>query len=118
MSVTGSLLDRGLQPEVSEQLERILADSRFAFAERSSRFLRYVVEQALAGRAGDIKELVIAAELYAHAPGYDPKTDSTVRVEASRVRSKLERYYAQTGAQDPIRITIPKGRYVPEFERT
>jgi tetratricopeptide (TPR) repeat protein len=60
---------------------------------------------------------VIAAELYARVSGYDPKTDSTVRVEAGRLREKLRRYYQQHGAGDPIRITIPRGAYVPQFER-
>ena len=117
MSTKVSSLEPQLRAEVAAHLERILADEPFVSSERSSRFLRYVVEQTLAGRAGEIKELVIAVELYARATGYDPKADSTVRVEASRLRVKLQRYYAEKGALDPIRITIPKGTYVPRFER-
>lgn len=101
---------------VSEQLERILIDPRFSSSARSSRFLRYVVERRLAGEEDEIKEVVIAFELYERASSYDPKVDSTVRVEASRVRAKLERYYATSGAEDAIRIVIPKGTYVPRFE--
>ena len=112
-----SPVDQRLRVDVAEQLERILADEHFVSSERSSRFLHYVVEQTLAGKAGEIKELVIATELYARAAAYDPKADSTVRVEASRVRGRLHGYYAQKGARDPIRITIPKGTYVPRFER-
>ena len=112
-----SPVDQRLRVDVAEQLERILADEHFVSSERSSRFLHYVVEQTLAGKAAEIKELVIATELYARAAAYDPKADSTVRVEASRVRGRLHRYYAQNGASDPIRITIPKGTYVPQFER-
>jgi tetratricopeptide (TPR) repeat protein len=112
-----SPVDQRLRVDVAEQLERILADEHFVSSERSSRFLHYVVEQTLAGKAGEIKELVIATELYARAAPYDPKADSTVRVEASRVRGRLHGYYAQKGARDPIRITIPKGTYVPRFER-
>src|SRR6266545_3289645 len=103
--------------EVLAQLNRILADARFAASERNSRFLRYVVERTLAGKAAEIKEIVIATELYGRSGDYDPKADSIVRVEASRLRSKLHSYYTEQGAQDPIRITIPKGTYVPQFER-
>lgn len=112
-----SSLEESLRVEAAEQLERILADRHFVAAPRGSRFLRYVVEQALAGRADEIKELVIAMDVYARAADYDPKADSTVRVEASRLRVRLQRYYTEEGARDPIRITIPKGTYVPRFER-
>jgi tetratricopeptide (TPR) repeat protein len=103
--------------EVLQQLERILGSHRFAAAERSSRFLRFVVEKAVAGASGEIKEVVIASEIYGRAADYDPKTDSVVRVEASRLRTKLKDYYAAEGALDPVRITIPKGAYIPQFER-
>ena len=117
MSAVLASLDTPQHAEVAEQLERILADVRFVSSERSSSFLRYVVERTLAGRASEIKELVIAVELYARTTGYDPKADSTVRVEASRVRARLQDYYTHKGAFDPIRIAIPKGAYVPTFDR-
>jgi hypothetical protein len=110
--------DDRLKTDVVEQLDRMLADEQFSASRRSSRFLRYIVEQTLAGRASDIKELVIAAELYENPSDYDSKAHSTVRVEASRLRARLQRYYLQKGALDPIHISIPKGRYVPRFERT
>jgi tetratricopeptide (TPR) repeat protein len=102
--------------EVIEQLERILANERFAPSERNSRFLRFVVEKTLAGASGEIKEIVIATEVYGRSSDYDPRTDSIVRVEAGRLRAKLRSYYEQEGLPDPIRITIPKGTYVPVFE--
>lgn len=110
-------IDEALRKDVLSQLERILSHERFGFADRNSRFLRYVVEGTLGGRAAEIKEVVIATEIYGRSCDYDPKVDSIVRVEASRLRSKLRTYYEQDGAQDPIRITIPKGSYVPRFER-
>lgn len=103
--------------EVLQQLERILADKRFAAAERTAAFLRYVVEKTLAGFAAEIKELVIATDLYQRSSDYDPKIDSMVRVEATRLRSKLTNYYREQGSRDPVAITIPKGSYVPQFER-
>jgi tetratricopeptide (TPR) repeat protein len=102
---------------VVQQLERILADRRFASSERNSGFLRYVVTRTLEGRADEIKEIVVATELYGRSSDYDPKVDSIVRVEATRLRSKLQSYYEQEGNRDPVRITVPKGTYVPRFER-
>lgn len=103
--------------EVMGQLERILADRRFASSKRNAGFLRYVVEKTLEGKAHEIKEVVIATDLYGRAANYDPKVDSLVRVEATRVRSKLQSYYQQSGRLDQVRITIPRGTYVPRFER-
>src|SRR4051812_21213573 len=110
------VFDDALRNEVLSQLERILSHDRFGFADRNSGFLRHVVEKTLEGRTSEIKEVVIANEIYGRSCDYDPKVDSIVRVEASRLRSKLRSYYEQEGAQDPIRITIPKGSYVPQFE--
>lgn len=104
--------------EIISQLERILADRRFTSSDRNASFLRYVVERALEGKAEEIKEMVIATDLYGRSSSYDPKIDSIVRVEATRLRSRLREYYEQEGRLDPIRITIPKGTYVPQFEKT
>ena len=101
--------------EIRTQMERILANRRFAASERSATFLRYVVDRTLAGDSAGIKEVVIAVEIYGRSADYDPKIDSVVRVEASRMRAKLKSYYDEEGSLDPILITIPKGGYVPDL---
>jgi len=103
--------------EIIEHLETILADRRFAGAERNARFLRSVVEKTLAGHAREIKEVTIALEVYGRAGDYDPKSDSIVRVEATRLRQKLRSYYENEGRNEAIRIHLPSGSYVPRFER-
>jgi hypothetical protein len=103
--------------DVHAHLERVLADRRFASAERNAGFLRYVVESTLDGRAGKIKETVIGTEVYGRSTGYDPKSDSMVRVEASRLRQKLRSYYENEGELTAIRFHLPSGSYVPLFER-
>lgn len=103
--------------DILAQLDRILTDARFSSGDRSARFLRYVVQQTLAGKSEEIKELVIATELYGRSSDYDPKVDSLVRVEATRLRSRLQSYYGREGVNDPVRIHIPKGAYVPHFEQ-
>src|SRR5215472_9581808 len=100
---------------VRAQLDRILFASTFCNAERASRFLRFVVELALDGRADEIKESVIAIEVLGRNSSFDSKSDPIVRVEAGRLRDRLGSYYEGEGLADRILISIPKGRYVPEF---
>lgn len=110
----------GVEPtpdEIRAALGRILASPRFANAERLSRFLRYIVEQTLAGAADGLKEFVVATAVFDRDASYDPRIDAVVRVEAGRLRSRLAEYYAEHGSAEPIRIHVPKGGYVPAFER-
>jgi TolB-like protein/Flp pilus assembly protein TadD len=95
------------------QLERVVASSGFARNERLSRFLTFVVERHLDGREDEIKESVIAVEVFGRAPGYDSKKDAIVRTEAARLRARLAEYYLEEGKGDPLVIEIPKGRYAP-----
>ncbi len=104
-----------MPPGLPGYLEELLRTPRFAGAERISRFLRFVVAKTLAGEAAEIKETLIATEVYGRRPDYDPRADSIVRVEASRLRAKLKDYYENEGAADAIRIDLPKGSYVPVF---
>jgi TolB-like protein len=103
--------------EIRVQLDRILASDVFASADRMSGFLRYVVERAMAGESDHVKEYTIGVAVFGRSEEYDPRLDSIVRVEARRLRTKLDEYYASTGRQDPIIIEIPRGAYVPTFER-
>ncbi|MFN0100732.1 MAG: TPR end-of-group domain-containing protein [Bryobacteraceae bacterium] len=103
--------------EVRQALNRIVSSPRFAGSERLCRFLRFIVETTLNGRGGEIKEMLVAMEVYGRGDSYDPQSDSIVRVEASRLRSKLREYYQEEGKDEPVRIGLPRGRYEPEFER-
>lgn len=88
----------------------------FANSPRMSRFLRFVVEETAEGRGERIKEYVIALEVFDKSDQYDPQADSTVRTEASKLRSRLSRYYETEGRDDPVTISIPRGTYVPLFK--
>jgi TolB-like protein/predicted Zn-dependent protease len=103
--------------DVRLALQRVLASPRFARNERMSRFLRVLVERTLDGKAGELKESVIGVEVFGRRPEYDPKTDSVVRTEAARLRTRLGEYYAGDGGADPVVIDVPKGAYVPVFTR-
>jgi adenylate cyclase len=73
------------------------------------------VQEPLAGRADRIKACTIAVDVLDRDPSFDPLADPVVRIEAGRLRRCLEHYYLAEGAADRIRITIPKGGYVPQF---
>jgi len=96
-------------------LETLVGSQAFHRAERQVRFLRYVVEKSIEGKTEDLKEYNIALDVFDRDSSYDPKQDSTVRVEASKLRARLERYYQTAGDMDGIRIEIPKGGYVARF---
>jgi eukaryotic-like serine/threonine-protein kinase len=100
---------------ILELLERILASDTFAGAERSRVLLRFLVEQALENHADRLKEYTIGSEAFGRGDSFDPRTDPIVRAEASRLRSRLQQYYATIGAADTLLITLPKGSYVPQI---
>jgi Tol biopolymer transport system component len=104
--------------EIDAQLRRILDSSPFAASPRSTQFLQFCVERSLCGETKHLKETTIAVEVFNRAADYDPKSDPIVRVHARRVREKLEIYYRTIGTDDPIKIDLPKGGYVPLILRT
>jgi adenylate cyclase len=97
--------------EVRAALERVLASRCFEQAARSSAFLRYVVEQTLAGQGDRLKGYTIAVEVFSRPPDFDAQTDPLVRVEAGRLRRRLIEYYADEGSGDPVRLELPRGSY-------
>lgn len=78
-------------------------------------FLRFVVVKALDEPGTQVKEYTIATEVFGRDGNYDPRIDSMVRVQAGRLRSKVQEYYATEGRNDPIVIDLPKGHYTPVF---
>eukprot|EP01031_Cornospumella_fuschlensis_P020286 gene20286-24871_t len=105
-----------VSPEsVRAALARLLTSEEFQSSPRLCDFLRFVVEATLAGRAEEIKGYTIALEALGRPPSFDPQSDPIVRVEATRLRRALERYYSGAGAQENLEIQIPKGSYVPLF---
>ncbi len=101
--------------EISNQLEKILSSPEFATSARLQKLLRYIVTKTLAGNADELKEYTIAVDVFDRDESFDPQTSSIVRVEASRLRGKLEKYNAISGRNDPVRIDLPAGAYIPNF---
>jgi serine/threonine-protein kinase len=100
---------------VRSELERVLASKPFSSAQRASALLRFIVEETLEGRADRLKEYTLGADALGRGPEFDPRVDPIARVEASRLRQRLELYYATEGARDTVVIALPKGGYAPTF---
>jgi TolB-like protein len=80
--------------------------------------LRYLIDEELAGRGGRLKAYSIGTDVFGRSEDFDPNSDSIVRVEVHRLRQALDHYYATQGADDPIRIEIPRGTYRPTITAT
>src|SRR5271156_2791647 len=100
---------------IDPYLERVLTSAEFARAKRMARFLRFVVDESLAGRIDELKERQIGIEVFDRPAEWDPKVDNIVRSEARRLRTKLDAYDDTVGKHDRVRISIPKGGYAVEF---
>lgn len=110
------LLPEGFSTEaIQSQLARILASSPFANAGRMSRFLVFALEETLAGRGAALKEYTIGVAVFDRPAGFDPRTEPIVRVEARRLRAKLDAYYQTEGSADQLLIELPKGAYALSF---
>ena len=96
-------------------VEKVLQSKVFSRSDASRLILRFIVEKSLAGNPDTLKEYTIATEALGRPSDFDPKADSIVRIQMQRLRKRLEEYYSDEGAGDPMRIVIPSGHYVPEF---
>jgi hypothetical protein len=106
-----------LGPEqFSQQIDNIIKSHSLRGCESLGRLLQYLAKQSLENPYAPLKEYQIATEVYGRPENFDPQSDSTVRVQASRLRVKLGEYYASEGAADPILVKIPKGSYHLVFE--
>ena len=102
--------------EIRAQLDLIMRSRAFIQSHRIRRFLQFVVEESLLGQPHRLKEYLIGLEVFDRREAFDPRVDSIVRVEARRLRYKLEEYYRIEGREDSVRIVLRKGSYVPTFE--
>jgi adenylate cyclase len=100
---------------VRRQLEAILGSADFDASRRSREFLRFIVEETLAGSGEDLTQPAIATRVFARKDDFDAVVDPIVRIQAGRLRRSLERYYLLSGSQAAVRIELPRGTYVPAF---
>ncbi len=99
-----------------EELETVLQSAHFRNAPQLARLLTYLCQKLFAGESGQIKEYSIGIDVFQRGENFDQNSDSIVRVEANRLRKRLSEYYAGPGAIHRLRIVIPVGQYVPQFD--
>ena len=101
--------------EVSKQIKKILKSSELSSKSKLCSLLQYIVDETLDGRKDKLKGYTIGVDVFGKEEGFDPEQDPLVRIHAGRLRRVLRLYYLETGTKDPIKIEIPKGKYIPVF---
>ena len=103
--------------EGREQVERLIHSDLFRYSELQRRLLQYLSERALSGEADQLKEYTIAVDALGKPPSYDPRHDSAVRLQLSKLRQKIVEYYRTVGQSDPVLVDFPKGHFKLVFSR-
>ena len=97
------------------QLERILHGRALHGSDNLKAFLRFIVDKSIGDQESQLKEYVIATEVFGRGNDFDSRVDSVVRVQAGRLRTKLHEYYETEGKDDRVILGLPKGQYSPVF---
>jgi hypothetical protein len=98
-----------------QQIDRLIKSHSLSGSESLCKLLRYLAEHSLDHPGVALKEYQIATEVLGRSGGFDPQSDSTVRVQAGRLRMKLAEYYSHEGPDDAIVVELPKGSYALTF---
>lgn len=101
---------------IQEQLERLLANPHFKHSRRFPSFLRYIIEQTLSGQTDLLKERTLGIEIFGRDADYDTASDPIVRVTAAEIRKRIAQYYLEPGHEQELRISLPLGSYIPQFQ--
>jgi hypothetical protein len=94
---------------------RVAASKRLCKSDLLPRFLLYVCEQHLTGNHHEITEQRIGTQIFNRDTGYNPGEDNIVRSYARMLRKRLDEYFEDEGSEEPVRIVIPRGGYIPVF---
>ena len=97
------------------QLQCICESKEFRSKPRMKKFLTYLTHEFIEGRGDNIKGYSIGVDVFNQPEDFDPDLNALVRINAGRLRRLLRLYYLEEGVEDPIKIEIPKGKYVPSF---
>lgn len=109
---------RDIEPSYAEkkqQIDLILASRSFRNAPLLQKFLAFITSESAEGRHEELSEYVIATRVFGRPADFDPASDTIVRTQAYRLRTKLKEYYENEGKTERVLVEVPKGRYVPLF---
>lgn len=101
--------------DIMAQVEKIIESRHFRNSKRYPSFLRFIVEQTLAGGTQFLKERNLGTDVFGKPSDYDTNADPIVRVTAGEIRKRIAQYYQEPGHEEEIRVYLPVGSYVPQF---
>lgn len=108
--------DRKLELDDRWQLvQRIVSSEGFQRAAQLRNILTYTTRSALLQPSEPVREYDIAVAALGRKPDFDPGSDNIVRVQISHLRRRLTHYFDTDGANEPLRVTMLKGSYIPTF---
>ena len=93
------------------QIEKIARSHVFFGAETSYKLLYFLAERSFVEPHVPLKEYEIATEVMGRRNDFDPRNDSSVRVQVARLRTKLAEYMSGEGLEDPYIVEVPRGSY-------
>jgi TolB-like protein len=107
---------RGFCPDdLIAATRRVLDSPAFETAPQARKFLAFVADETIDGRGHQLNERKVARLALGRAADFDARADPSVRVQARRVRDRLDRHYLADGRNDPIRLDLPLGQYAVVF---
>jgi hypothetical protein len=95
-------------------VRRVLTSRQFAHADTLKRILTFLVDRFCEAGAAP-KEYEIAVQAMGRPASFDPRTDPIVRVSVGSIRDRLEAFFATEGADEALRLEIPRGQYRAVF---
>lgn len=104
------------QEEKREALERVLTSRTFSRSDQLRNFLQYICQAEFEGRSHEINEYALGVNVLGRRPDFNPTEESCVRSRAYELRHKLDLYYQAETPDDPVKIEVQKGGYIPRFE--
>ena len=102
--------------DVRVYLKNLLAGSAFSISSRRGQLLKYLVEHTLSGEGDKVSEYAIGLDVFQKPASFDPRIESVVRTEVSRLRQRLKDHYAGEGRNDSIVIDFPQRSYAATFD--
>lgn len=96
-------------------VQRVVTSSGFSRSVRLSEFLVFISRTTIEGQTANLNEHQIGVKVFGRSSGYLQSEDNIVRANASRLRQRLEEYFATEGQDEELRLSLPRGGYVPEF---
>jgi hypothetical protein len=97
-----------------QEIEKLVTSHLLHNSESLCKLLKFLAQKGLDQPGVAVKEYEIATEVFHRPADFDPRLDSTVRVQTGRLRSKLSEYYAEEQSGRVI-VEIPKGSYSLTF---